>query len=289
MAEGQTLQDDRVALPVFYMKLTEPQVDARLGKLAAGKIRPLDEAKARRWLSAGIAEQVSRAEYDEQQDRMVQRSTAQQAAFQALNDGHALWDVSTYRDVLTAPESGLRQAYDAGIPLVNVHILRDENGDTLPPTADIEDILDARELMHPDLTAPLAAHDRSSVMGGGSPFQNNYGGPTPLSPRHRAMMDKVREQELYAQRPAAESYVAPDDESQARSQAPGPRQRGERGSRSIRRAGRVAPEGMQQAQEQGVRPPQPASGEQLGNAPETDRGGQGNPTPPQTQQNPPQQ
>jgi hypothetical protein len=272
------------------MKLTEPQVDARLGKMQAGRIRPMDEAKARRWLNANIAVQVPKAEYDEQQDRLMQRSTAQQAAFQALNDGHALWDVSTYRDVLTAPESGLRQAYDAGIPLVNVHILRDENGDTLPPNADIEDILDARELMHPDLTAPLAAHDRSSVMGGGSMYQNNYGGPTPLSPRHRAMMDRVREQELYAQRPAAESYVAPDEGAEMRQQGPGPRPRGERGSRAVRRAGRVAPEAQQRATEAGVRPPQPASGEQLGNAPETDRGDQGNSTPPQTgNSTPPQQ
>jgi hypothetical protein len=178
---------------------------------------------------------------------MVQRSTAQQAAFQALNDGHALWDVSTYRDVLTAPESGLRQAYDAGIPLVNVHILRDENGDTLPPNADIEDILDARELMHPDLTAPLAAHDRSSVMGGGSPFAEQLRRADPALPAPSS--DDGSGPGAGAIRSASGGRVLRGSRRRVAGSAAGsgPRPRGERGSRSVRRAGRVAPEGSSRA------------------------------------------
>jgi hypothetical protein len=259
MAEHQEhgLEDTGTPLKLYYMKLTEAQSDARMGKLREGAIRPMEEAKARRWLTAGIAVQVSQREYDEQQNRLVERSTAQQKAFQAMNDGHAMWDVSTYRDVLTAPESGLRQAHARGIPLVNVHMLRDDNGDTLPPDADIEDILEARDNLHPDLVAPLARHDRSSVMGGGSVYGDAQ---TPLSPQHRAMMERVAEQEKYAQQPAGMSYAAGDEGSQSRQ-----RGGGERGARAGRRAGRVSPAGKGLAAQQGNQEPQPAGGEQVGN------------------------
>lgn len=197
------------ALPVYYMKMTQANADARLGKLAPGDIRPMDAAKATRYLMAGVAEQTSEAEYREKEQRKSEKAGATRNAFQAQQEGHALWDVATYRDVLTAPEGGLRLAHERGIPLVNVHMLRDEDGDPLPPDADIDDILDARALLHPDLMSPLASHDRSSVMGGGSPYVNNVtgmGSPMPLSPQHRATMERVAEQERMAQRPAAFSY-----------------------------------------------------------------------------------
>jgi hypothetical protein len=207
MSQQALPEDGRITsapLEVYYMKMTEPQVDARLGKLTPGKVVPVDRAKATRWLTVGIAEQASKGDYEEQQDRRVRKMTARQNAFNSLNDGHALWDVSTYRDVLTAPESGLRMAYERGISLVNVHMLRDEDGDPLPPDADIEEILEARQYLHPDLVAPLAAHDRSSVMGGGSPYsQNVTGGPMPLSPQHREMAERLAEADRFAQIPSA--------------------------------------------------------------------------------------
>ncbi len=252
--------DDK-PLEVYYMKMTEANCDARLGKLQPGDIRPMDEDKARRYLIARVAVQVTEGEYKEQQDRKLTRASAQQEAFRAINDGHALWDVSTYRDVLTAPESGLRQAFDAGIPLVNVHMLRTEDGDTLPPDADIEDILDAAALLHPDLRAPLAAHDRSSVMGGGSP----YATPAPLSPRHQAMMERIAEQEQYAQRPAEFSYTADDEGAESRRQGKSPRQRNERTSRAVRRAGRVSPAGKAEAAKHDLKEPEAAKGDQVGN------------------------
>lgn len=261
-AHARGLELDDKPLEMFYMKMIEPNCDARLGKLQPGDIVPMDRAKAQRWLIARVAVQVAQGEYEEQQDRKLTRASAQQAAFQAINDGHAMWDVSTYRDVLTAPEAGLRQAFENGIPLVNVHHLRDENGDPVPPNADIEDILDARELMHPDLVAPLAAHDRSSVMGGGSP----YGTPMPLSPQHRAMMQQVANQEAYAQQPANpdSSFVAPDTGSQSR-QRTRPSRAGERSKRAVRRAGKVSAEGKKIAAEENLPPPSEVTGEQVAN------------------------
>jgi hypothetical protein len=119
MTEGQIKEPP--ALPVYYMRMTQPNVDARLGKLREGQVVPMDQARATRYLSAGVAVQVSKGEYDEHVDRRQQKATAQQNAFRALNDGAAVWDVATYRDVLTAPEKGLRLAVERGIPLVNVH------------------------------------------------------------------------------------------------------------------------------------------------------------------------
>lgn len=253
MAESQIKTPP--ALPVYYMKMTSDNSDARLGKLRAGQVVPMDEGKATRYLTAGVAEQVSEGEYRDQQDRKATKATASQNAFRALNDGHALWDVSTYRDVLTAPEGGLRQAHQRGIPLVNVHMLRDEDGDPLPPDADIDDILDARKLLHPDLVSPLTAHDRSSVMGGGSPYMSNMRpgeGPMPLSPQHRAMMGRVAEQEVMAQRPVDDYSYDRNDPDAKRDRA---NQNGERANRAVRRAQvqtPVSPKAEQSAKDAGV-------------------------------------
>lgn len=236
MAESQIKSPP--ALPVYYMRMTQANADARLGKLSEGQIVPLDQAKATRYLMAGVAEQASEGDFRAQEDRKSQKATRTQEAFRNLNDGHAMWDVSTYRDVLTAPESGLRMAHQRGIPLVNVHVLRDEDGDVLPPDADIEDILDARELLHTDLQAPFAAHDRSSVMGGGSPFTSNVGGygtPAPLNPAHREMMERVAAQEVMAQKPADYSYTAKDSGAQSRRETAANRNE-ERGNRATRRS-----------------------------------------------------
>lgn len=189
-------------LEIYYMKILTPNMDARLGKLQEGQIVGMTRAQATRYLTTRVAEQASQADFEAQQNRKQEKATAAQKAFQAINDGHAMWDVSTYRDVLTAPEGGLRLAFERGIPLVNVHLLRDEDGDPLPPDADIEDILDARQNLHPDMTAPFASHERSSVMGGGSPYVSNTSGldqPAPLSPAHRAAMERVAENEKLAQ------------------------------------------------------------------------------------------
>ena len=247
------------ALEVYYMKMTQDNVDARLGKLKAGQVVPMDAAKATRYLTVGVAEQTSEADFKKQQDRKAEKATAAQEAYRSLNDGGAVWDVATYRDVLTAPEQGLRLAHERGIPLVNVHMLRDEDGDPIAPDADIEDILDARRNLHPDLVAPLAAHDRSSVMGGGSPYVSNMdpsglASPMPLSPQHRAMMQRVAEQEKMAQRPAAFSYDRNDPEAK-RTEA---NKNSERASRASRRAAAktpVSPKAQEEAEKHGVKPP----------------------------------
>jgi hypothetical protein len=262
-AESGTLEVKAPPLEIYYMKMIEPNVDARLGKLEVGRIVPLPHDKALRWLTAGVCTQATRGEYEQQQELRETRASAAQNAFKAANDAHAMWDVSTYRDVLTASEEGLRMAFEAGIPLVNLHILRDEHGHPLHPHSDIEDILDARDLMHPDLVAPFAAHDRSSVMGGGSPYDQ----PMPLSPRHREAMQRVIEQEKMAQRPAGSSFVADDRGARARQQnAPG----SERATRADRRsrgrtAGRASQAGLDEAEKQGLAKPEPASGAQVGN------------------------
>lgn len=261
--EEQGLELDNKPLEIYYLELLEPQVDARLGKLAPGQVVPLDKAKATRWVAAGVARQTTRDAFDKYRQRKADVATAQQEAFRNLNTGHAMWDVATYRDVLTAPEGGLRTAWENGISLVNVQALRDENGHPLPPNADIEDILDARALMHPSISDPLSDHERSSVMGGGSPVgpPSSYGMPQPLHPMHRAMQERIAEQERYAQRPPRESFVAPDEGARSRQQGGG-----ERASRAQRRqAGRVSPAAREKAAADGLKEPKPATGEQVGN------------------------
>lgn len=247
---------DKLAAPppleVYYMKMTRANSDARLGKLSEGQIVPMDRAKATRYLTVGVAEQVSKAEFDAQNDRKAEKATASQNAFRALNDGGAVWDVATYRDVLTAPEGGLRLAHERGIPLVNVHMLRDEDGDPLPPDADIEDILDARQNLHPDLVAPFAAHDRSSVMGGGSPYMSNVqpgGSPMPLSPQHRATMERISQHEATAQQSAA----------MTQGDGGGNAERANRAARRSTARTPVSPQAQEEADKAGVT--KPASGD----------------------------
>jgi hypothetical protein len=142
-------------------------------------------------------------------------------------------------------------------------MLRDEDGDVLPPDADIDDILDARANLHPDLAAPFAAHDRSSVMGGGSPYVSNMPGatPMPLSPQHRAQMERVQAQEVMAQRPAAFSYDR--ENPNARPPQTGVGSNEERTSRASHRTGRpqvqpkdspVSPEAAKAAEQADVKP-----------------------------------
>jgi hypothetical protein len=201
MAETQAkLGTDTAPLEIYYMRLNQDQVDARLGKLRRGQVVQLDRAKATRWAMAGIADQVSSGEFDDMRERRSKKMSARQDALRNLNEQAGMWDVSTYRDVLTAPEAGLRAAYERGIPLVNIQQLRDEDGDPLPADASIEEILEARLWTHPDLTAPFAAHDNSSVMGGGSPYRSNVpSGPMPLNPTHRAIAEQIAAHDSMAQ------------------------------------------------------------------------------------------
>jgi hypothetical protein len=267
-AAQEELQTADKPLEIFYIEMVEPQAHARYGKLQPGQVVPMPRDVAARFVAAGVGVQVRQDRYDQYIETRSRRATAQQNAFQALNDGHAMWDVSTYRDVLTAPEGGLRLAFERGIPLVNVHMLRDENGDPLPPDADIEDILDAREYLHPNMVAPLAAHDRSSVMGGGSMYREPITGPMPLHPMHRAMQERIRENERMAQNPLSAGYVAPDG-TQANLSSPPPN--GERATRANRRASARAPRvsraGKAAAADMGLKQPEPPSPAQTGDAP----------------------
>lgn len=213
-AGGQVLESPP-PLPIYYMKLNQDQVDARLGKLRRGQIVALTQAQASRWAMAGIADQVSADEYDDTRERRARKVSARQDVYRSLNEQAGMWDVSTYRDVLTASEQGLQAAYEAGLPLVNVTMLRDEDGDPLPPDASLEEIFEARQNMHADLVAPLAAHDRSSVMGGGSPYEQNVRtGPMPLNPMHRAMAENIARHDSMAQRMPASLDVNRRDPSQ---------------------------------------------------------------------------
>lgn len=205
MAENQNQGSSGVLeppppLPVYYMRLNQDNVDARLGKLRRGQVVALDQATATRWAMAGIVDQVSAEEYEDTRERRRNKMAGRQDLYRSLNNQAAMWDVSTYRDVLTASEEGLRAAYAAGLPLVNITMLRDEDGDPLPPDADLDEILEARQWLHADLVAPLAAHNQSSVMGGGSPYQQNFNvGPMPLNPTHRAMAENLARHDAMAQ------------------------------------------------------------------------------------------
>ena len=278
MAQIQTPPREMENAPtIYYMRMTEHQVDANLGKLAPGKIVPMQEAKAKRWYTLGLCEPSSQEEYFAQRGRRQERINTRQEAFQRLGQPSGdHWDVSMFRDVLTAPESGLRACWDLGIPLVNFSMLRDENGEPLPLDASIDEIIAARDNLHPDLQSPLTAHHRSSVMGGGSP----YSMPMPLNPEARQMEERIREQERYANRPV--EYL----EQNAKGTANFSYDRGDPGAadaysqevhrtarNSARRqgrpvAGRVNDEAFERAREGGLPQPQQASGEQVGNAAE---------------------
>jgi hypothetical protein len=216
-AETETQLGDGAPLEIFYMKLNQDQVEARLGKMRRGQVVAVDRDMATRLALAGVADQVSKSDFDDRRERRQDKMSKRQAAMRSLNDQAAMWDVATYRDVLTASEKGLRTAFAAGMPLVNIHQLRDEDGDPLSPDADIEEILEARQWNHPDLVAPFAAHDRSSVMGGGSPYvQNTPSGPMPLNPTHRAIAEGLLQQDAMAQRRAQDVQESDDDPSAPR-------------------------------------------------------------------------
>lgn len=233
MADTQAKLGSDAPLEIYYMKVNQNQVDARLGKLRAGQVVQLDREKATRWAMAGIAEQVSSGEFDDMRERRGKKISARQEAMRSLNEQAGMWDVATYRDVLTAPEAGLRAAYERGIPLVNLQQLRDEDGDPLPPDATIEEILDARQWMHPDLVAPFAAHDRSSVMGGGSPYQSNVPmGPMPLNPGHRAIAEQIQRHDSMAQAMPSSLRTGPADSSNPGSRAAQQRERTLHGQQS---------------------------------------------------------
>ena len=235
------------AIDVYYMKMTVDQVNARLGKLPRGRVVALPLEQARAFLMAGVAEQVSSAEYEQQTQQKRDAISGRQQAFLRLNQGADLWDVSTHRDVLTASEEGLRRAYDAGMPLANLQYLRDANGDPLDQDADIEDIIEARNTLHPNEVFPQEAHDRSSVMGGGSHFQIQ-GGPQPLTPKYRAFAQRLGEVEQFGQQP---QNIAADQEL-GRPRTTG----GGRAQRAIRRQ-----ESLQRPdQDASPPPPKPPSG-----------------------------
>lgn len=243
-------------IDLYYMRMTDDQANARLGKLKRGQVVALGLDQARAFLSAGVAEQVSSAEYEQQQERRRQSVSARQEAFFRLNAGDALWDVSTHRDVLTASDMGLRAAYDAGMPLANLQYLKDADGNELTQDSDIEEILEARATqLHPYEQFPQEAHDKSSVMGGGSHF-GVQGGPQPLTPKYREFAQRLAAAEPFSHQQHA---VAADEELGRK-----PPPTGERGGRAARRSraihGSQPPaEGTEQP------PPPPPSGEQIGN------------------------
>ena len=253
-------------LPVFYMKMKSNNVHPRLGKLVPGQVIPLDQATATRYLIAGVAEQVSSSDYEDTQAKRRDKVTQRQERFRALNDQYAMWDVSTYRDVLTAPERGLRMAYDRGISLVNVHMLRDEDGDPLDPESDIEEILAARESLHAELQSPLTAHDRSSVMGGGGHYDQNVNiSPQPLNPGYREVSERIASNEMFAQRRAL-LQEQPNAGGLSNPAAPTTPATGGRQTRAQRRAATLhgeqssgqpgrSPESQEAAENAGVKPP----------------------------------
>src|SRR5678809_864328 len=89
---------------VFYMEVLSPEVHARIGKMEKGQVVRMDRDMALRYLTAGVVKQTTEAAFDKQQDRKATVASRQQEAFRTLNAGYDAWDVSTYRDVLMAPE-----------------------------------------------------------------------------------------------------------------------------------------------------------------------------------------
>ena len=224
-----------------------------MGKLRRGQVVAMDRDMATRYLMANIAEQVSSGEYEEQTRRQQEQYSQRQQSFWNLNQGHSLWDVSTHRDVLTAPEDGLRRAYDAGLPLSNLQYLTDENGNPLEQDADIEDILEARKRLHTGDLFPTEMADRSSVMGGGSHYTSVVGGgPEPLTPKYRSYAQAAEAASPYSHQQQA---VAADEELGRRRQ----QNAGGRAGRASRRAQTL--EGSQTSGQGGPTPPTPPAEE----------------------------
>lgn len=192
--------------PFQYIQMVRAQSDAQYGKLEAGRIMRVDNDRANRWITAGIAEKSDEGAYTKFREARAETISNREGAFSALNrdDRAALWDVSTHRDALSAPEAGLRAAVEAGIPLVNLGALRTPEGLPLDPEASIEEILEARNNLHPDAVGVLTAHERASTSGGGS----HYDMPMPLNPALREQERAIREQERNAQ---SDAYRAEQD------------------------------------------------------------------------------
>lgn len=154
---------------VAYIEMTEPQGSAEYGKMRPGRIYRVSGEYAGRLLGMGLATESSEGAYRDQTevlDRKIEERQTRAGDFAALNqDAAAAWDVSTGRDVTTAPEEGIRAAFAAG-RLVNTDRLTDEDGDPLPADAELEQILAARVRLQAN-EAPFTDHERSSVMGGG--------------------------------------------------------------------------------------------------------------------------
>jgi len=197
---------------VAYIQMTQAQADASYGKLQPGRILRVDQDRADRWITAGLAEPSDEGAYQQQLDARVETIKDREGRFAQLNrdDKAALWDVSTHRDALTAPEAGLRAAVEAGVPLVNLGRLRTPEGLPIDPDASVEEILEARQNLHPELLAPLTSHERASTSGGGS----HYDMPMPLNPELRQQERIIRQNERNAQ---SEAY-ANEQEGQAASQ-----------------------------------------------------------------------
>lgn len=162
---------------VKYVKMLEPHVDPRFGKLAAGRIVPLTPDMYDRWSGLGLVEDASEKEYKDYQEKRVTDAAGgpRGAKLRELAaQRSAQWDTATHRDALTAPEENLKVAMKEGRPLVNVDQLKDADGLPLQPDAKLNEILEARSRLQE--RDPLRDHTQSSVNGGGSHFYT----PKPL-------------------------------------------------------------------------------------------------------------
>lgn len=195
-----------------YVKMVRPQADATYGKMRPGQVLCVDTDRADRWIAAGLAEPSDEAAHTAWKDERAERIESREGAYSALNregsGSMALWDVSTHRDALSAPEAGLRAAREAGVPLVNLGRLRNMDGLPIDPDASIEDILEARANLHPDVLDPLTAHEQASTSGGGS----HYSTPMPLNPAARAVEQTIRDNERNAQSDAYHAQQAANGE-----------------------------------------------------------------------------
>jgi hypothetical protein len=163
---------------VFYAKMLSPQVNARFGKMAEGRIVPLDEETYQRWEGLGLVEASSEKAYTDYREKRASAGGGGEKGTRLRElaaQRSAEWDVATNRDALTAPPEALDRSRKAGRPLVNVDQLRDEDGMPLQPDAKIDEILEGRKRLQE--RDPLREHTQSSVFGGGS----HYYTPAPLN------------------------------------------------------------------------------------------------------------
>ncbi len=158
----------------IYVEITNPSVDARFGKLAPGRIVPVSEAQATRWVTVGIAKPSSESAYNDQKEHQSEVGDKRVAALNALNgEASALW-TPQYRDAVLADPENLQRAMDSGMTITNLDALVDDDGIPLDSTASHEDIMNAREnIQHPD--AGIDAHTSSSLTGN----RSHYTEPVP--------------------------------------------------------------------------------------------------------------